>query len=159
MNRKTRVIPFVGFFAYVISLILLIVGFALAISTFHVFEYDVDRFVIVLPILAMWIILIQIVMSFVDKEKPVWSNVIEVAYCVLVLFAFARTLIPFLTNIATYFTVTMGDMETFAIGVPRCIAACAFMLVSSIVFVFGSFFRVALFKEKKQKNQTTKEGK
>ena len=78
MKRRSK-IPFVGLFAYIIALGLLIVGYALAISTFHVFEYDVDRFVIVLPLLAMWIIIIQIVMTSIDKEKPVWTNVIEVA--------------------------------------------------------------------------------
>ena len=145
MKRRSK-IPFVGLFAYIIALGLLIVGYALAISTFHVFEYDVDRFVIVLPLLAMWIIIIQIVMTSIDKEKPVWTNAIEVAYCVLVLFAFAKTLIPFLTNIATYYTVTMGDMETFEIGVPRCITACILMVVSCIFFIVGSYFKMFIYK-------------
>lgn len=158
MNRK-RIIPFVGLFAYIFALGFLIAGYALAISTFHVFEYDVDRYVIVLPILAMWIIVIQIVTSFIDEEKPAWSNVIEVAYCILVLFAFAKTLIPFLTNIATYFTVTMGDMETFKIGVPRCITACVMFVISCSFFILGSFFGIVLFKESKKKNGNKGEAK
>ena len=141
-------IPFVGLFANIIALGLLIVGYILSISTFHVFEYDVDRFVIVLPLLAMWIIIVQTVMSFIDKDKPVWTNVIEVAYCVLVLFAFAKTLIPFLTNIATFYTVTMGDMETFAIGVPRCITACVLMVVSCVFFIIGSYFKIVINRNK-----------
>ena len=141
-------IPFVGLFANIIALGLLIAGYILSISTFHVFEYDVDRFVIVLPLLAMWIIIVQTVMSFIDKDKPVWTNVIEVAYCVLVLFAFAKTLIPFLTNIATFYTVTMGDMETFAIGVPRCITACVLMVVSCVFFIIGSYFKIVINRNK-----------
>ena len=141
-------IPFVGLFANIIALGLLIAGYILSISTFHIIEYDVDRFVIVLPLLAMWIIIVQTVMSFIDKDKPVWTNVIEVAYCVLVLFAFAKTLIPFLTNIATFYTVTMGDMETFAIGVPRCITACVLMVVSCVFFIIGSYFKIVINRNK-----------
>lgn len=144
-------IPYIGLFAYLIALGLLIAGLVLSISTFQVFQYDVDRFVIVLPIIAAWIIFIQIIMSFLDKEKPIWTNVIEIAYCVLVLFALAKTLIPFLTNIATYYTVTMGDMETFAIGVPRCIISCVMFVISCIFFIIGSFFKTVLVKERSSK--------
>ena len=149
MKRKLY-IPYVGFGAYLIALGLLIAAYILSISTFKVFEYDVDRFVIILPILAAWIIIVQLTMSYIDKEKPVWTNIIEIAYCVLVLFALSKTLIPFLTNIATYFTVAMGDMETFAIGVPRCITACVLFAVSCIFFIVGSFFKMFIIFEKKE---------
>jgi len=148
MTRKFP-IPFVGLIAYIISLGLLVVGYILAISTFQVFEYDIDRFVIVLPILAIWIIVVQVVMSFLGKEKSLLV-VLEIAYCVLVLFTLSKTLIPFLTNIATYYTVTMGDMETFAIGVPRCITACVLMVVSCIFFIIGSFFKMVKGNENNQ---------
>ena len=145
--KKRVVIPSVGLFAYIVALGLLVAGTILSITTFNIFEYDIDRFVIVLPIIAAWIIIVQIVMSFVDKEKPVWTNVIDIAYCVLVLFALANTLIPFLTNITTFYTVAMGDMETFAIGVPRCITACVLFAVSCIVFIIGSFFKTVIVKK------------
>ena len=145
--KKRVVIPSVGLFAYIVALGLLVAGTILSITTFNIFEYDIDRFVIVLPIIAAWIIIVQIVMSFVDKEKPVWTNVIDIAYCVLVLFALANTLIPFLTNITTFYTVAMGDMETFAIGVPRCITACVLFAVSCIAFIIGSFFKTVIVKK------------
>lgn len=149
MKNKV-VVPYIGLFAYFIALGLLVAGTILSIATFNIFEYDVDRFVIVLPIIAAWIIIIQIVMSFVDKEKPTWTNVIDIAYCVLVLFALANTLIPFLTNIATFYTVAMGDMETFAIGVPRCITACVLLAVSCIIFIIGSFFKTVIVKKENE---------
>lgn len=154
--KNNKVIPYVGFGAYIIALGLLIAGFILSILTFKVFGYDVDRFVIVLPILAAWILIVQLTMSFVDKDKPVWTNIIDIAYCVLVLFALAKTLIPFLTNIATYYTVAMGDMGTFAIGVPRCITACVLFAVSCIFFIVGSFFKVVIRTGDKQANKEEK---
>lgn len=147
---KNKRIPFIGFYLYISSLIVLVIAYFIAISTFNVFQYDVDRFVLVFPLLAIWIIVIQIVMSFIDKDKPAWTNVIELAFCALVLIAFAKTLIPFLTNIATYYTVAMGDMKTFAIGVPRCITGCILFIVSCLLFVIGSFFKVVIFKEAKK---------
>ena len=146
---KKRRLPFVGFYLYALALTVLVVAYIMAISTFKVFSYDVDRFVIILPIFAMWIIILQITMSFFDTNQPVWFNAIDLAFCVLVLFTFAKTLIPFLTNIATFFTVNMGDVKTFAIGVPRCIASCVLLVVSCIIFIVGSFFKIFTEREAK----------
>ncbi len=144
---KLKTTPFVGFYLYVASFIVLLVAYIIALSTFNAYSLSPDRFVIIFPLFAMWIIVVQIVMSFVDKNKPAWFNAIDLLFCFLVLFAFGKLLIPFLTPIGIYFTVNMGDMETYAIVVPRCIAGCVLFVVSSLLFVVGSFFKIVKRKE------------
>ena len=146
---KTRRIPYIGFYIYIISLITLIIGYITAIQTFNIFQYKLDRFVMIFPLFAMWIILLEIIVSIVDINKPAFTATIDVLFSVFVIFAFAKTLIPFLTNIATFFTVNMGDMALFAVGVPRCITACVLFIVSGIIFIAGSFFKVVKIKEVK----------
>ena len=144
---KTKRIPFVGFYLYVVSFIVLLVAFIISLSTFKAFNQTPDRFVVIFPIFAMWIILIEIAMSFVDKHKPVWFNAIDLLFCFFVLFAFGKLLIPFLTPIGIYYTVNMGDLETYAIVVPRCITGCVLFVVSALLFVAGSFFKIVKIKE------------
>lgn len=141
--------PFVGFYFYVASLIVLIIAYVIAISTFNAYGLPPDRFVIVFPIFAMWIIFAQILMSFVDENKPIWFNATDILFCFFVVFTFGRLLIPFLTAIGIYFTVNMGDMETFAIVVPRCITGCAMLVASCVLFIAGSFFKIVKIKEAK----------
>ena len=146
---KTRRIPAIGFYIYIVSFIVLIIGYITAIQTFNIFQYKLDRFVILFPLFAMWIIVLEIIVSFVDKNKPAFTAAIDILFTVFVIFAFAKTLIPFLTNIATYFTVAMGDMALFAVGVPRCITSCVLFIVSGVLFTIGSFFKVINIKEVK----------
>ena len=101
-NMKFKRIPFVGFYLYVLSLVLLIVGYVISMSAFQAFSLDVDRFVLIFPIFAMWIIIVQVVMSFVDVNKPLWMGAADLLFCFLVLFAFGRVLIPFLTPIGEH---------------------------------------------------------
>ena len=147
---KARRIPFVGFYLYIVAFVILLVAYILALTTFSAYSLSPDRFVVIFPLFAMWIIIVQVVMSFIDEDKPFWLNTIDLLFCFLVLFAFGRLLIPFLTPIGIYFTVNMGDLETYAIVVPRCIAGCVLFAVSCIVFITGSFFKVAIIKEGKE---------
>ena len=144
---KFKRIPCVGFYLLILSLITLIVAYILSFATFNAFSYDVNKFVIVLPIFAAIIIVLEIAMSFIDKDKPFWTRGIDLLYAVFVIFAFANLLIPFLTPIGIYFTVNMGDTETYAIAIPRCIAGCVFYVVSAITFVVASFFNIVKIKE------------
>ena len=144
---KFKRIPFVGFYLYVLSLVLLIVGYVISMSAFQAFSLDVDRFVLIFPIFAMWIIIVQVVMSFVDVNKPLWMGAADLLFCFLVLFAFGRVLIPFLTPIGIYFTVNMGDVATYAIAIPRCITGCVFLIASCIFFIAGNFFKIVKIKE------------
>ena len=144
---KIKRIPHIGFYLLIVSLICLIVAYFLSFATFNAFSYDVNKFVLVLPIFASIIIILEIAMSFIDKDKPFWTRGIDLLFCVFVIFAFANLLIPFLTPIGIYFTVNMGDTETYAIAIPRCIAGCVFYVVSAIIFVASSFFNIVKIKE------------
>lgn len=148
---KVKRIPTVGFYLLIISLLLLVVAYFVSISTFQLYGYSVDRYVIIFPLFAIWIIGIQVVMSFIDINKPLWTHAIDLAFALLVIFAFAHTLMPFLSIIGVYFTVgNMGDVATNAIGVPRCLTACILYIVSTLVFVVASFFKIVNFKEVEQ---------
>jgi hypothetical protein len=144
---KIKRIPHIGFYLLIASLVCLIVAYILSIATFNAFSYDVNKFVLVLPIFASIIIILEIAMSFIDKDKPFWTRGIDLLFSVFVIFAFANLLIPFLTPIGIYFTVNMGDTETYAIAIPRCIAGCIFYVVSAIIFVASSFFNIVKIKE------------
>ena len=146
---KNKKLPWIGLYFYAVSLIVLIVAYIIALSTFKAYNEAPDRFVIIFPLFAMYIIIAEVVMSFLDKDKPVWFSLIDLAYCFLVLFSFAKLLIPLLTPIGIYFTVNMGDMETYAVVVPRCITGCVLFAVSGALFVIGSFFKIVKIKEAK----------
>lgn len=146
---KTKKIPFVGLYLHALAFICVLVAYILSIRTFNIFGYDVDRFVLILPIFAMWLLVVQVVMSYIDKDKPIWTNVIDLFFCVLLVFAFAKLLIPFLTPIGIFFSVNMGDMATYALGVPRCIAGCVLYVVASILFIVSAFFNIWKTKEAK----------
>lgn len=146
---KKLPIPFVGFGLYFVSFVLLLVAYIIAILAFTGFNLPVDRFVLIFPIFGMVIILAQLVVSMLDENKPLWFDGINVLFCFLVLFSFARLLIPFLTPIGIYFTVNMGDVETYAIVVPRCITGCILFAVSCLFFIAANFFKVTYKKEAK----------
>ena len=149
--KKFR-IPFVGFGLYLISLIVLIVGYILSINSFKAFSIGVDRFVIILPIFAIIIVVLQLVMSLVDANKPSWFNILNLAYVILIVFTFAKVIIPFLTPIGIYFSgVNMGDIATYQIVVPMSIASCVILVVSALIYIVGCFFPTVLIKEGKAK--------
>ena len=147
---KTKRVPFVGFYLLLGALGTLIAAFVLAGQTFRGYSYDLDRYLLVLSIFAIWVLVIQLVMSFVDRNKPKWTQALDLAYCVMVVFCFAKLLIPFLSPIGIYFTVNMGDMETYAYVVPRCIAGCVLYVLSCAFFIAASFLDVVKFKEARQ---------
>ena len=60
---------------------------------------------------------------------------------------------PVLGNIATFFTVNMGDMETFAVAVPRAIAGVALYLVAAVCAIAASFFRLTLRSSRKKEGE------
>lgn len=138
---KRKIIPSVGFYLLAVSFVTLIVGYILSFATFNAFGYTLNRFVIIFPIFAMIITILNLVTSFLDERRPFWASILDLGYSSLTLLSFAHLLIPFLTPIGIYFTVNMGDMETYAIGVPKCITGCVFYLVSTILFVAASFFK------------------
>lgn len=140
--------PSLGLYFYVAALAILIAAYVIAIQTFNAFSLAVDRFVLIFPIFAMYIIVLQIVMSYLDDDKPIWFGAIDLLFCFFVLFSFGKLLSPFLTIIGIYFTVNMGDISTYAIVVPKCITGCILFAVSGIVFVTGSFFNI--FKKNKE---------
>ena len=144
---KIKRIPFIGFYFYAASFIVLLIAFIFALSAFNGFNLSPDRFVVVFPLFAMWIILIEVVMAFVDKNKPAWFHAIDILFCFFVLFAFGKLLIPFLTPIGILYTVNMGDVEIYKIVVPRCLAGCVLFVISTVFFIAGSFFKIVKIKE------------
>ena len=149
--KKFR-IPFVGFAFYLVSFVVLLVGYILSISSFVTFSISVDRFVIILPIFAMIIIVLQLIMSLVDANKPAWFNLLNLAFVILIVFTFAKVIIPFLTPIGIYFSgVNMGDVATYQKVVPMSIASCIILVVSALIFIVGSFFPTVLIIRKEEK--------
>ena len=152
MKFRLKKMPFVGFGFFLLALIALIIGYALTFKTYQLdHNSDPNRLVVILPIFAIWILLIQLVMSFIDDNRPVWLDAINVVYCFLVLFAFGKFISGFLEYIGIYYTVhEMGDVATMEAVVPKAILASVFLIVSCVLFIVGSFFKVYIDNKKKE---------
>ncbi len=140
MRRKSIPIPGVGSILQLLSLILLVVGFIFYFACWSAFGYGQDRFVIAFTILAIWVSILMLATDFFDAKRPIWVASIGLVYCFFVLFSFGRILAPCISPIGILFTVNMGDMETYAIGVPRCFVSIGGYLLSALFFVASSFF-------------------
>ena len=140
MKLKIK-IPGIGFILLFLSLIFTFVGFILYFRTFSIFHYLESRVTIATTIIAILGTLFLLVNSLISEDKPYHLNVLYIINVVALLFAFAYFLIPCLSPIGIYFTVNMGDMETYALGVPRCIAGCVFYVLATVFNVVASFFK------------------
>lgn len=134
--------PGVGFILLACSLVFTIVGFILYQSTFNVFSYQPSKQVIIYTIITIWGLLYLLINGLISGNKPYIGNIFYLINCFSLLLAFSYLLIPCLSQIAVFFTVNMGDMETYALGVPRCIAGCVFFALAMIFNVISSFFNI-----------------
>ncbi len=142
--------PFVGFYLLACSLLFTIIGFALYFATFRTFDYQDDRWVIALTIISLYSILFLMINGLLAGDQPFWTGIFHLVITFALVISFANFLIPCLSPIGIYFTVNMGDMETYAIGVPRCLAGVAFYVLAILCNVVSSFFS-PVFQRKKQK--------
>lgn len=136
--------PGAGFFLLAVSLLLTIIGFCYFFSSYNVFGFVYSRTVIALTIIAMWSMLVLMGCALYGGERPLWLA----AFYLVTVFCLAVSAIEFikpgLGNIATYFTVNMGDMETYAVAVPRTITGVALYAVATLFALVASFFRATL---------------
>lgn len=132
--------PRTGFCLLVASVILSIVGFTLYFGAFDALSFSNDKWVIALNVIAFWSLAFLIVNSIFAGDKPAWTGVFYIIAVVTLLVATARFLMACLSPIAIYFTVNMGNMEAYAIGVPRCIAGVACYFVAVVCITVSAFF-------------------
>ena len=146
---KTRLKSFKLWFL-VAAIIMTFVGFMLYFSTFAAFNYSQDRWVIALTIISLWGLVVLAINALVFA-KPFRFEFFYVVIPFALVIAIGKLLIPCLSPIGIYFTVNMGDMETYAIGVPRCIAGVVFYLLGVILTIVASFFS---FKKEVENHET-----
>lgn len=139
MKLKIK-IPGIGFVLLFISLIFTLIGFGLYFRTFSIFHYLESRITIAGTIIALWGTVFLLINSLFSKDNPIYLNVLYLTNVFALAFAFAYFLIPCLSPIGIFFTVNMGDMETYALGVPRCIAGCVFYVLALLSNILASFF-------------------
>lgn len=130
-----------GFVLTSISFILTIVGFILYFTAINAMEYEADRFVIALTIMALWSLIFLIVNSLFKNDNPFWTSIFYIVITFTLFLGFSFFLSSFLSPIGVYFTVNMGDMEKYALGVPRCLAGVACYVLAIITNVVSSFFK------------------
>lgn len=144
MKRLNIKKPGAGFYLIAASLILTIVGFCFFFSSYDVFGFVYSRWVIALTVLALWSMVVLLANGLYGGEHPVWITL----FYLIIVFGLAVSAIEFikpgLGNIATYFTVNMGDMETYAIAVPRTITGVVMYVLATVCAVIASFFRMTL---------------
>ena len=143
MKLKLR-IPGVGFILLALAFIFTIVGFVLYFQTFDIFHYQQSKITIATTIISLWGMLFLIINALFKGDNPDAFNVFYLINAFALVFAFSYFLIPCLSPIGIYFTVNMGDMETYALGVPRCITGCVFYVLAMILNVCASFFKPTL---------------
>ena len=134
--------PSLGFYFLISSLVFTIIGFILYFRTFSIFSYQQSKQVIIYVIIALWGTLYLIINNLFFGEKPYIGNLFYFSNCFSLLLSFTYLLVPCLSQIAVFFTVNMGDMETYALGVPRCIAGCIFFVLAAILNVVSAYFNI-----------------
>jgi len=139
-----------GFILTAISFILTIVGFILYFTAINAMEYEADRFVVALTIMALWSLIFLIVNSLFVNDKPFWSSIFYIVITFTLFLGFSFFLSSFLSPIGVYFTVNMGDMEKYALGVPRCLAGVICYVLAIITNVVSSFFKPFIMEKGEQ---------
>lgn len=132
--------PRTGFYLLVASVVLSIVGFSLFFGAFDALSFADDKWVIALNVIAFWCLAFLMVNSIFAGDEPTWTGVFYIIAVVTLLVAMARFLMACLSPIAIYFTVNMGNMEAYAIGVPRCIAGVACYFIAVVCITVSAFF-------------------
>lgn len=133
-------IPRVGFILLALSLIFTIIGYCYYQYTFEVFNYQPSKLIIAMTIISVWSTISLLVNSLFFSDKHSFFDVFYLINVVAVILSFAYLLMPCLSPIGVYFTVNMGDMETYSKGVPSCITGCVFYVLSAIITIVASFF-------------------
>ncbi len=131
--------PRAGFYLLASAFVLVIGGFVLYFGAFDALSYSDDRWVIALTVIAFWSMAFLLVNSVLAGDKPFWTGVFYVIIVFALMFAFARFLSACLSPIGIYFTVTMGDMEAYALGVPRCIAGVICYVLATVCTIVAAF--------------------
>ena len=129
-----------GFYLLLASLILTIVGFIYFFLTFNTFSYSYDKFVIALTIIAIYGTLFLLINGFLAGDRPRLVSIFYVINVFALMISFAYFLIPCLSPIGILFTVSMGDMETYAKGVPLCFVGVGCYVIAVILTVIAAFF-------------------
>lgn len=101
---------------------------------------QVDYVSLALTAISILCLLSLVIVEMFEARPFNLIYIFEIVSLVLALYAFASLLSPFIDGIATFFTVTMGDMAAKAQYVPRSIAAAVLYVVASLLIVVSSFF-------------------
>lgn len=136
--------PRTGTYLLAASLVLALVGFGYFFSSYAVFGFSLSRWVIALTVIAVWCILLLIANGLYSGERPLWTAIFYVITGFCLVLAALEFVKPGIASIATYFTVNMGDMETFEIAVPQTITGVALYVVSAVLAITASFFRLSV---------------
>lgn len=140
--------PSAGFYMLAVALLFTVVGFILFFASYNIFGYTYSRTVIALTVLAIWSIAVILFSTLYSGEKPLWIA----AFYLLTVFALAVSAVEFINpgigNIATYFTVNMGDMETAAKAIPVMLSGVALYLLATIIALVACFLPAASKKNK-----------
>lgn len=136
--------PGVGFYLLAASMLFTVIGFCYFFSSYNVFGFVYSRTVIALTVLALWSMTVLLASALYNGERPLWLA----AFYLITVFGLAVSAVEFikpgLGNIATYFTVNMGDMETYAVAVPQTITGVVMYVVAAVLAIASSFFRITL---------------
>lgn len=144
MKRLKIKKPGIGFYLLAASMLFTVIGFCYFFSSYSVFGFVYSRTVIALTVLALWSMTVLLASALYNGERPLWLA----AFYLITVFGLAVSAVEFikpgLGNIATYFTVNMGDMETYAVAVPQTITGVVMYVVAAVLAIASSFFRITL---------------
>ncbi|MBE7087043.1 MAG: hypothetical protein E7369_01935 [Clostridiales bacterium] len=133
--------PLVTVILLAVSLVFCVIGFIMHFYTYDGLNYELNRWVVALSVIGIWSILVILLQRTVFGGTPFWFDAFYLIGAFCIVLASLMFLSPCLANIGIYFTVNnMGDVEANAIGVPRCICAMVFYVLSFITFTVSSFF-------------------
>ncbi len=135
--------PAVGFYLAAAALIVFITAFCFSIATFNIFASETDKWVIAMNVLGIWLLVCILANSFFMGEKFTLISLFYGAAMMCAIIALFKLLIPCLSPIGVYFTVNMGDRETQAKIVSKCLPGVALYVVSIVLLIVSSFMKIS----------------
>ncbi|MCH5162810.1 MAG: hypothetical protein J1G38_04905 [Clostridiales bacterium] len=147
--------PSVGFYLLVASTVLAIAAFVMYSLTYDALTYASDKWVIASMVIAFWCLGCLMLTSVISGNGAKITDVFYWLGVMSLTLALFKFITPCLSPIGVYFTVNMGNMEAYSIGVPRGIAGAVLYVLSVLSLIVSAFFSPTVSEKKKEKKRKT----
>lgn len=122
--------------AFVITLVALIFSY----KVFGLITSGIDKSVIAFGYLSLLFFAILIFNNLYGNKKPAIMSLYFVPIGFMLIYNLCKVVGPCISSIAIYFTVNMGDIETYRVITVTCFTDVGLYLAATIITCFSAFF-------------------